>query len=1247
MRILAIRGCNITSLAGEFQLELDEPPLKNVGLFTITGPTGAGKSSLLDALCLALFGTAPRLDRVAKVRVGLTDDEGDRLFADDPRSLVRRGQSHGYAEVDYVGEGGHRYRARWEARRARNRITGRFQPATVSLRNLDTEELIASGKEEKERAIQRTLGLSYEQFRRSALLAQGDFAAFLQERGDKRAELLAQMTGTQLYERISKIAHERAKKAADELRLLSESVAAIALLDDEARQALVAKIDELTKAKATKAREVEELEKVVRHFDEATKLREAEAQAVTELDRAREALDGLSELIHELGSVERALPLKPLVVAEAQASKAKAEAETQLAIAEEALSKARESLAESEALSTARLEDRKRAETALDEARPVLAQASKLDAVLREKEERLVSLRKQVEQAGVAKDEASRELKTVESRVENVERQSKGLEQWLGERIRIARLVEQWELYRSEMQRFVLTFGEANQARDALSKLERENADAKRALAEIETAVAKARTELETTKAAHDEAAKQAEASAFSDALRDERDALRSNQQAIEAMLSLAAQAQNLTKQQQIEQGNEATARMEAEDARREAAEAEQALPRVEGQLAEAKRALDQTRTTIDLAAHRAKLRDGVPCPLCGSTEHPYAKDAGPLAELLVAHEENVREREQHLQSLRERRSRAQTKAEALARTAEEAKERLTTIEAQLDDLHTRWKELGSKVALESSPTQPEALDVLRERRSGIETRLAELREAERRAADWAEKARRRQSEWQLARTRLDALVQKHEAAKERAREAETAWSRHAEALERSTRSLDEIAATLAPAFEGRDGWRERLFQTPAEFFENRKREVEAYRQRNEELSRTKEELSTLRAQRDKAAAILDERAKSDATLREELAIREEELAGDRAERAKLFEGRAVIDVQTELEGALAKATKALEEAKQAEQKARDEVQGAAQKLAAAETAHELALRDAEAKGRELAEKLASTGFDRPTLDALLSHDDVWLDASRMRIDEARTKLKEAEIRLGERQKARAEHEAEAPQPSEDEARTQLTESREALQATTDGLAEAQAELRRDEEARRLHSSKEEELARARKDAERWKALDQLIGSADGKKFRTFAQSITLDALLAYANEHLRDLAPRYRLMRVPGHDMELQIIDSDMANEVRGTNSLSGGETFLVSLALALALSSLASREVRIDTLFIDEGFGALDPQTLDIAISALESLQATGRQVGVISHVRALSEKIGTQVRVQRLGAGRSRLVLGQKGSEVGVFG
>ena len=145
-----------------------------------------------------------------------------------------------------------------------------------------------------------------------------------------------------------------------------------------------------------------------------------------------------------------------------------------------------------------------------------------------------------------------------------------------------------------------------------------------------------------------------------------------------------------------------------------------------------------------------------------------------------------------------------------------------------------------------------------------------------------------------------------------------------------------------------------------------------------------------------------------------------------------------------------------------------------------------------------------------------------------------------------------------------------------------------------------------------------------------------FAQSLTLEALLAHSNRHLEDFAKRYCLQRVPGSDLELQIIDRDMADDVRSVHSLSGGESFLVSLALALGLASLSSNRTQVESLFIDEGFGSLDPETLDIAISSLDTLQALGRKVGVISHVPILVERIGAKVVVEKQGGGRSSVVI-----------
>jgi exonuclease SbcC len=189
--------------------------------------------------------------------------------------------------------------------------------------------------------------------------------------------------------------------------------------------------------------------------------------------------------------------------------------------------------------------------------------------------------------------------------------------------------------------------------------------------------------------------------------------------------------------------------------------------------------------------------------------------------------------------------------------------------------------------------------------------------------------------------------------------------------------------------------------------------------------------------------------------------------------------------------------------------------------------------------------------------------------------------------------------------------------------------------LRADADARAAAAELAAAVAAQRKVVDKWQAVSELIGSADGKKFRVFAQGLALDALLAAANGHLEQLARRYELARAPGSDLDLQVIDHDLANEPRSVNGLSGGESFLVSLALALGLASLSGDGTQARTLLIDEGFGTLDRDTLEHAMFALETLRATGRTVGVISHVPELHDRIGVNVRVERLSATRSRVV------------
>lgn len=270
-------------------------------------------------------------------------------------------------------------------------------------------------------------------------------------------------------------------------------------------------------------------------------------------------------------------------------------------------------------------------------------------------------------------------------------------------------------------------------------------------------------------------------------------------------------------------------------------------------------------------------------------------------------------------------------------------------------------------------------------------------------------------------------------------------------------------------------------------------------------------------------------------------------------------------------------------------------------------------------------------------LSELLSKDSQWIVEERNALDGLRQKEVSARVSLEERRAALAKH-------GDHELRAAEGETREVLQAAalersllleqkTARHTEIDVLLGQHERGLEKIKGFEKELEEKEALAEDWKKLNELFGSADGAKFKILAQGYTLEVLLGYANRHLQELSRRYVLQRVP-NTLALQVVDLDMLGEVRAVHSLSGGESFLISLALALGLSSLSSHRMNVESLFIDEGFGSLDAETLRVAMDALERLQMQGRKIGVISHVAEMTERIATQVRVVRCGSGASRV-------------
>lgn len=237
MRILAIRLKNLTSIEGTVEVDFTVEPLHSAGIFAISGATGAGKSTLLDALCLALYDKAPRFANSVE-SLNLADVGDNQINQSDVKNLLRRGMSDGYAEVDFQGIDGHRYRSRWSVRRSGNKPGGSLRSQTMSVVDLDTEREFQGTKKELLAQLVELVGLTYEQFTRTVLLAQNDFATFLKSKGSAKAELLEKLTGTGVYSRISQEVFARNKAAQEEVTLIQNKINVIELLPEEEIAAL-------------------------------------------------------------------------------------------------------------------------------------------------------------------------------------------------------------------------------------------------------------------------------------------------------------------------------------------------------------------------------------------------------------------------------------------------------------------------------------------------------------------------------------------------------------------------------------------------------------------------------------------------------------------------------------------------------------------------------------------------------------------------------------------------------------------------------------------------------------------------------------------------------------------------------------------------------------------------------------------------------------------------------------------------
>ena len=612
-------------------------------------------------------------------------------------------------------------------------------------------------------------------------------------------------------------------------------------------------------------------------------------------------------------------------------------------------------------------------------------------------------------------------------------------------------------------------------------------------------------------------------------------------------------------------------------------------------QVREREKLLEQERVIRSLEAQRAELQPDEPCPLCGSREHPAVADYAALD--VSATQTALQDAKAELERLTQEGKDLSEALAALKAQLDQANEQQTEASQQLDQLGELWRQRCT--ALGADPEAPGAIAELRRRQdqelARIQQVLATLDGLRQQGEEGRNEAQR------LARQQADA--------EQRLALAEAAWERARQALAEGVEELRQAQVQQARAElqlgEELAGWGHEVPGRAGEWLAQRDQEWRLW-QADSQRAQALQQLHNELAQR---LAIL---APLVATWRQRAGEVTPAPVAPEAATAVLAEATATWEDCREQGAALQGTHQALHE------RLAGEVQLAR-----------------EAGERWQAALAASAFADADSWRAaqLDDHQHSALTAERTRLE---TALTEARALAGA---ARERHAALAAEPLTERSAAELDAELAAAGAELRALGQRQGEvnaaLREDERRRDGLQALLGEIAAQERDHDLWQHLNGLIGSADGAKFRKFAQGLTLDHLVHLANGQLMRLHGRYRLFRRQAAELELQILDTWQADALRDIRTLSGGESFLVSLALALALSDLVSQRTGIDSLFLDEGFGTLDGETLEVALDALDQLNASGKTIGIISHVEALKERIPVQLKVRKgVGLGHSGL-------------
>ena len=1125
MKFLQLEILNLASLdkQGGEVINFEEGALGKSTIFSIVGPTGSGKSTLLDAICLALYNRAPRYprkkgDKNQSIEIfGATDaSENNRLAPTDSRNILTRGKKEGYSKLTFLANNGSIYRAEWHVRFQRVR----YENAKTALYKItrNGEEITEETADWNE--LPNIIGLDYDQFLRTVLIAQGSFANFLTAKENERYELLEKLIGCEeTYTNIATEIKKAKDQATDAYNQMAASVEAVKqnLLNDEELAQLQEEIARLEKAEKELDSQLQAISKDLQWFEEIDKQVKQITICQENMEQAANAVKEMQAQILRLKLHDEVQPAVNLLQEVERQTQSIHEQEGNILKAEANIKSQESAIDESEKTLASLKEAVSKAQEQLEKALPVIAEARALKTKM---EAAMPNLKDKKEALELAQKENQTAQKDVEENARNIKK---------------------WE-------------AETEKANLALKTTKEEIAKQKQVLHEA-TQAAELAWETEKNKTA----GQNIEELQNSKTVADRK--LQDVQQAIKVVAHLDTSTVEKKKNEE---------RIQFLGKRN--AEIDEALGKLTIE------ALTQETQTLRNAytlmvsekweIHRANLTEGKPCPLCGSTTHPYHTDnrqfeeaTTELSQLLKAKEDLLKLQQKEEKDLSGERKQNDGEVQTLQKQQEKLSGEIASYEEE-------WKALIAQY-----PKIPKA-----------EAELKSLLPIyENKAKDASSKL----SLFNKIQKEIERLTQlKDKAVKDEAAYESKSSTIQNEALESTSTCATKLAEqkALTTNLISQQKSKEEAYEKALQTWNSAKKEMEEWQAQYKQI---------LNGEEPDAAEQRLTAAKDEATKAAE--IQNENINKLQAELANSKGSHQIMLSQN----------KTMKENLQAKEK-------------------ELDCWIVE-YNKQLEEKSIEPRFiDRNTIREMLHSTEDW-NAIRREKDEKEKAVASTTALYQSAEKAHQQHLEHQPAQTRDALLAIQQEYQERSQRNE--LIAANARMQNHQEAVKQLGDKAEALQLVTQEKDDWTAITDAIG-ADGKTLRKIAQCYTLSFLIAHANQEIRKFNSRYELQQVK-HSLGIRVIDHDRADDIRDTTSLSGGETFIVSLGLALGLSALSSRNISFENLFIDEGFGTLDPDTLATVIDSLAMLQSSqGKKVGVISHTDTMSERITTQIRIIKNG-------------------